>query len=246
MIPSKKDGGVILTPVRPKSEFAIRSLGTLSGTKILNSVDLIPASHSLGVQGLQSLDTHFSALEGGDAFGGGAGCGERGDGGNAAGDCGSADRFLVEIRVGAVRRVDDELDAVGFDQIDWVGAALFYFVDAIHYQAGFFELVGGAVGGYQFEAHVDEAAGDFNYSGLVVVGDADEDGALRGELLAGGELRFGERFAEVVGYAHDFSGGAHLGAENGVDSGELGPREDWRFHEEVAAGVEVFAWSKFP
>src|ERR1019366_5109419 len=82
---------------------------------------------------------------------------------------------------------------------------------------------------------------DFHYSGLVVVGDANEDGALRGELLAGGELRFGERFAEVVGYAHDFSGRAHLGAENGVDSWELGPREDWRFHEEVAAGVEVFA-----
>jgi len=118
-------------------------------------------------------------------------------------------------------------------------ASLFYFVNAIDDQAGFFESVGGAVGGYEFETHVDEAAGYFDYSGLVMVGDADEDRALRWELLPGGDLGFGEGFAEVVGYAHDLAGGTHFGAKHGVDAGEFLPREDWGFYEVVAAGVEV-------
>ena len=173
------------------------------------------------MQRLQRLHPHLSALEGGYAFGGGSSGAQRGDRRNAGGDGGSANGFFVKIGVGTVRRIDDELDAVGFDQIDGVGSSLFYFVDAIDYEVGFFEFVGGAVCGYEFETHIDETARDFGDSGLVMVGDADEDGALCGEFLAGGELRFGEGFAKIVGYTHDLSGRTHLGAENGVDSGEL-------------------------
>ena len=61
---------------------------------------------------------------------------------------------------------------------------------------------------------------------LVVVGNADEDLALRGQLLSGGDLGFGEGFTEVVGHAHDFASGFHLGTEDGVHAGEFVPGED--------------------
>ena len=60
-----------------------------------------------------------------------------------------------------------------------------------------------------------------------------------GQHLAGCGLGFGEGLAEVVGHAHDFAGGLHLGAENGVDAGELAPGEDGRLHVVTIASVEV-------
>src|SRR5437660_7156034 len=74
---------------------------------------------------------------------------------------------------------------------------------------------------------------------LVVVGDADEDGTLRRQLLASGYLRLREGFAKIVSDTHDFSGGAHLGAKNRVDAGKFRPGKDRRLHVEVAARVEV-------
>ena len=140
-----------------------------------------------------------------------------------------------------MRRVHNQLDTISLDQVNGVGTAFLYFVDAIDSQAGGFENVGGAVRGHQLEAHVDEATGDIGHLRLVVVGDADEDCALDGQFLAGGNLGFGESFAEIVGDAHDFSGGTHFWAEDGVDSGKFRPGEDRRFHVEAAAGVEVRA-----
>src|SRR6185312_4454137 len=109
-----------------------------------------------------------------------------------------------------------------------------------HAHAGVFDDVGGAGGGNYFETHVHKFAGDIGDVRLVVVGDADEDHALRRQLLSGGELGFGEGFAEVVGHAHDFSGGLHLRAEDRVHAGEFVPGEDRGLHVEVVTGVEVF------
>src|SRR5271155_3748047 len=120
----------------------------------------------------------------------------------------AANGFLVEVRIGTMRRVDNQLDAIGLDQIDGVGTALFYFVDALDRQSGFFENVGSAVRGHEFESHVDEAMRDLYHGGLVMVGDADEYGPFDGQFLTGGDLGFGEGFTEIVGYAHDFSGGS--------------------------------------
>ena len=71
--------------------------------------------------------------------------------------------------------------------------------------------------------------------------DAEEDGAAGGQHLAGGELRLGEGLAEGGGDAHDFAGGLHLRAEDGVDAGEFVPGEDRRLDVVVGAGFEVFA-----
>src|ERR1017187_7675025 len=140
----------------------------------------LPSSNgTFRVQRLQRLHPYFSSLQGGYAFGSGPGGGERCDGWDARGDGGSANRLFVEVRVRAVGRVDDELDAIGFDEIDGIGAALLDFIDAVDSETGLFETVSGAVSGDQFKAHVDETAGDLDDVGLVVIGDADEDGALR-------------------------------------------------------------------
>src|ERR1039457_2390293 len=74
-----------------------------------------------------------------------------------------------------------------------------------------------------------------------MVGDANENRALRRQFLAGGNVGFGEGFAEIVGDAHDFSGGAHFGAENRVDAGKFRPGKDRRFHVEAAARVQFCA-----
>jgi hypothetical protein len=105
--------------------------------------------------------------------------------------------------------------------------------------SSFFDYVRRFRGGDQFESHVHEFAGDLGDVRFVVVGDADEEGALRGQLLAGGDLGFGEGFAEIVGHAHDFSGGLHLGAEDGVHAGKFVPRKNRGLHVVPGAGVEV-------
>src|ERR1700674_4996409 len=98
-------------------------------------------SDALGVQRLQSLHAHFSTLQGGDTFGGGSGGGERRNGGDAPGDSSAADRFLVEVGVGTVRRIDNQLDAIGFDQVDRVGAAFLHLIYALNGQTSFFQDV---------------------------------------------------------------------------------------------------------
>src|SRR6266536_4954444 len=158
--------------------------------------------HPLCMQRLQSLHANLSALQRGDAIGRGPCRGERGDRRDAGGYGGASDGFLVEVRVGAAGRVNDELNALGLDHVDCVGTSFFDFVDALDGETGGFDDVGGAVGGDEFESHVDEAVGDVDHLRLVVVGHTDENSALGRQHLAGGDLRFGKGFAKVVGDAH--------------------------------------------
>jgi hypothetical protein len=81
-------------------------------------------SDTLRVQRLQSLHAHFSALQGSNTLRGSSSGRERGDGRDVTGDGGAPDRLLVEVWVGTMRRVDDQLDAIGFDQIHRVGGGL--------------------------------------------------------------------------------------------------------------------------
>src|ERR1700751_3983480 len=76
---------------------------------------------ALRVQMLQRLPADFSPLKSGNSFGGGACSRERGDGRNPRGHGGSPDGLLVEERIGAVRCVDDQLNAVAFNQVDDIG-----------------------------------------------------------------------------------------------------------------------------
>ena len=135
------------------------------------------------MQGLQSEYRDAMALHGGDPLGGGLRGGERGDGGDTLEDSSAADGFFVEDGVLAAGRVDDELDAALFDEIDGVGAALVDFEDALDTEAGGFKGVGGAFGGDDLEAEIDVAARQWHGGLLVVVVDREEDRAAGGQDL---------------------------------------------------------------
>ena len=133
------------------------------------------------------------------------------------------------------------MNALAFDEVDHVRPAFFHFVDALDIHAGCFDHIGCARRGHEFEPHVHELAGDRGNVRFVVVGHADEDGSLRWQLLSGGELCFGEGFAEVVGDAHHFARGFHFWPEHRVDARKLVPREYGRLHVEVATRIEIGA-----
>ncbi len=61
---------------------------------------------------------------------------------------------------------------------------------------------------------------------LVVVADRDEHRALTRQFDAGAELRLGKGQREIRVEADDFAGRAHFRAEQRVDAGEAGERED--------------------
>src|SRR5881398_318949 len=62
-----------------------------------------------------------------------------------------------------------------------------------------------------------------------------------GQCLSGGKLRLGEGLAEIIGHAHDFTGGFHLRAEHGVHPGKLVPGKYRRLHVVIVARAEVGA-----
>src|SRR5579864_7088571 len=158
------------------------------------------------MESLKGVDAEFAALQGGDAFG----CGSRGGNGRHSGDVvhdgGAADGLLVEKRINALRRVDYELNALTFDQVNHVGAAFFYLVHAINFQASLFKHVRGTRSCDDLESEFEETPGNIGNVAFVMIGDADEYRALRGQHLAGGDLSLGEGLAEIVGHAHDFAG----------------------------------------
>src|ERR1700758_3131385 len=160
-----------------------------------NSWQCLPPlpSDALRMQMLQSLHADFSPLKSGNSFGGGACSRERSDGRNPRSHGGSPDGLLVEERIGAVRSIDDQLDAIAFNQVDDVRPSFFHLVNALHAEPGVLDDVRGAGGRDQLESHVDEAARHLGHTRLIVVGDAYEHRALRGQFLPGSDLRLGER-----------------------------------------------------
>src|SRR5579859_4849816 len=193
------------------------------------------------MQLLQGADADFSALQGGDALCSGTGGGQRGDRRYAGSHSGAADRFFVEPGLESRRSIDDQLDALSFDEVDDVRTSFFDLVDAFHIHAGGLDHVGGTGGGDQLESHVHEFAGDQCDVALVVIGDADEGRYLGRKLLSRSQLRLGKGFAEVIGDAHDLPGGFHLRAEHRIYAGELATGKHGRLHVVAASGVEIGA-----
>ena len=116
------------------------------------------------MQLLQRLHPHLPALQRRNAFRRGAGCRQRGDGRDSRLHRRPPDGLLIEPGIEAVRRIDDQLNALALDQVHHVGASFFHFVDALHRHAGVFEHVGGAGRGDQLETHVHKLARDFGHA----------------------------------------------------------------------------------
>ena len=172
-----------------------------------------------------------------DTGGGGFAGGQGGHIGDAAFDGGFADVAVIFGAFFIVGGVDDQIDLTVGDSVQDIGAALLQFVDELRFDAGSFEDVVGAFGGNDLKAAVTELARHIHDLVFVAVIDADEDFAGEGKLDPGSFLRLVEGFAEVLGDAQHFAGGAHFRPENRIDLREHIEGEDCFFHTVVGNGL---------
>jgi hypothetical protein len=121
-----------------------------------------------------------------------------------------------------------------------MGTTFLHLENTIAGHARGFDYVGGTGCGDQLEPHVHEFAGDLGNVRLVMVGDADEDAALRRQFLSGRQLGFSESFSKRIGDAHNLSGGLHLRSKHGVHAWKFIPGKDRRLHVIRRSCVEVF------
>src|SRR3954469_22532806 len=170
------------------------------------------------VQLLQGVYVDDLALKCGDSLRGRARCGHRGDGGDALLHRGTADGLLVEKSVLPLRSVDDEVNGISFDQIDDVGTPLFHLVDALHSEPGTLQHISSAMRRYEPETKLDVVTRERNKAIFVAVIHTEENRAAQRKPLPCRELRFGERFSEIIGYAHHLASGAHLRTQHRIHS----------------------------
>src|SRR6185437_15696331 len=161
---------------------------------------------TLRVQMLQRLYPQLPALQRGDAFGCRSSGRESRYGWNPRLHRRAPDRLLIKPGIDPVWRITDQVNALALDEVHDVRPSFFYLVNPLYRHARSLKHVGGTRRGHQLEAHVHKLARDFRHTRFVVIGDADEHHALRGQFLSGCGLRLGEGFAEVVGHTHDFAG----------------------------------------
>lgn len=165
-------------------------------------------------------------MEGGNGVCYGLGGADGGDVGEASVEGVAADGVGVEDGLFADGGVDDEVDVHVDDAVDDVGAAFGHFEDEFGGDVIVDEGDAGTLGGEDFEAHAVELSGEGDGALFVGVFDGEEDGAFGGQGVSGGELGFGVGDADIVGDTHDFAGGEHFGAEEGIDAGEFEEGED--------------------
>ena len=101
-----------------------------------------------------------------------------------------------------------------------------HLVDALDLKTLIDEETRGAAGRHQRKAVLGEDADGLHHHFLVLIFDRDEHRARAGQIDAGAELALGESKRIIGVEAHDLAGRAHFRAEQGVDAGEAGERED--------------------
>ena len=171
----------------------------------------------------------------GDRFDGRARSAHGGDARDAIGHRVPANRFLIGEGVRpAGGGVDDQVERAGLQKIDGVRTAFVHLEHGLRRDSGGADRVGGAARGGDFEAQFVEALGERHGDRLVAIVHADEHAALVGQRRAGAQLRFGERFAEILADAHHFAGRAHLRTQRRIDARKFVERKHRRFHEDIA------------
>ena len=147
---------------------------------------------------LQRADAEALLAQRADRADGGGGAGERGDARHLVHHRGAADRAIVEERLAAERRVDDEIDLAVDDLVGDVRPAFVHLEDDVDVEAVGAQVGGGPARRDQAEAELGEIARDRQQVRLVVVVDADERRAALGQPLPDRQLRLRERDAEVA------------------------------------------------
>src|SRR5205823_14242804 len=98
---------------------------------------------------------------------------------------------------------------------------------------------GGPLRGRDIESEHGEPTCKPDETAFITIGNADENGSIRGHCLSCRKLGFGEGFPKGVAGSHYFSSRLHLRAEHRVYAGELGPGKHRALDEEAFAGIEV-------
>src|SRR5580692_7938988 len=179
-------------------------------------------------------------LEGGDfralieqsanSAGGGVGRGECCNAWNVITNRRATNRFFVVERFAAERRVDDQVDLAGFDEVNDVGPALVYFEDGFCWNPCSFECRGGTAGSEQPEAKLVKLFSERAKVSLVAIVDAEKNRAFARQPLSRSELRFREGQTIGSGNTHHFARRSHLGTQNGVHAAEFVEWKNRRFH----------------
>src|SRR5271157_376204 len=227
---------------KPVSSIEFRaSKASYAVLDLLKNFGLLCGGCALGVKLLQRVHLHIAALQRCNAFAGGTCRRQSCDRRDARSHGRAANCLFVEPGIDAVRRVDNQVQPLALDEVDYVRASFFHLIHALNLKARVLQDLRGAVGCDDAEAEFDKALRDFGNEGLVAIVGTEENATRCWQDLSGCGLRLGKSLSEAVGHAHDFSCGFHLGAKNGVDAGELTPGEDGRFNVVTVAGVEVGA-----
>ena len=137
------------------------------------------------MQPLECLNLDFTTLQRGNPFGSSARGSERCDGWNATLHGSPANRFFVEVRIGPVGRVDDQVNPVAFDEINRVRTAFLHLEHALDAHPGRFDQVRRSVRRNQLEPHVYETARHVRNIRLVLLVHAYEHRSLRRQFLTG-------------------------------------------------------------
>ena len=117
---------------------------------------------------------------------------------------------------------DDVVDPALLQHLEHL-VVLAQLADHFHAGAQLFDLVGGAVGGVQLEAHLVQLPGDVDDLGLVPVVDGDQHTAASSlfHLIAGGDQALEQGLLHVLAQAQYLAGGLHLGRQGRVGVGDL-------------------------
>src|SRR5438270_12831652 len=199
------------------------------------------AYRAIRMQLLQRTDLDFSTLQSRNPLRCRACRRQRRDSRNARHHRRAPDRLLIKPGLLPCGCIDDQLNALAFNEIYDVGAPFFYLVNTFHMHPCSFQHVRSARGRHQLESHIEEFASHHRNMALVASGDADEDGALRRQFLPRSHLSFGEGFSKLVGHTHDFARRLHLRPKYGIDAGKLVPGEHWGLHVVPTSGVQIGA-----
>ena len=164
----------------------------------------------------------------GDALDGVVGTGERRDVRHLVLDGGLADgAFVLDGVALCPRRVDDQVHLLVQDDVENVRAAFSNLVHHFALDAGLLVELGGAFGCVNLEAELLETLTHFDslVAEVGLVRQADKNCTAGRQDGTCGFLALVVGQGVVVGEAEDFAGGAHFGAENRVNLGELVKRE---------------------
>src|ERR1700753_3170398 len=124
------------------------------------------------MQMLQRVDLGRMLLQRLDTLGSRTRRSDRGDRRNTLQHSGAANRLLVEERILPMRRVQDELDALALDQIDYVRTALLHLEYALHHHARLLDHVGRALSSHKLETELDILTRQFHHRLLIAIAHA--------------------------------------------------------------------------